>query len=168
MAPWLTQLDVLLEAYRPGLVVSLLTSIAADGTTAAYWAANIDAALASAVGTPDTVLVNLGANDMLSLPAEATWKADYAYILDALHTKCPSADVRCVKPWRVNHDADAVTLAGWIDSVRSTRAWALPGHDESGWLKGSDNGATMSSDGVHYSTAGQTEAAAQWRTVMGY
>jgi len=35
-------------------------------------------------------------------------------------------------------------------------------------LSGGDDGATYTSDGVHYSNAAQTVCAAQWMTAMGY
>jgi hypothetical protein len=40
--------------------------------------------------------------------------------------------------------------------------------DERVWLEGGDDGATMTTDGVHYSSAGQTACAAAWQTVLGY
>jgi len=44
---------------------------------------------------------------------------------------------------------------------------AYLGHDERVWLEGGDDGATMTTDGRHYSAAGQAECAAQWRSVIG-
>jgi lysophospholipase L1-like esterase len=116
------------------------------------------------------VFINLGVNDWVSgLPNETTWKANYQTIIDAVHAKFADAKIYIVKPWSRNHNSDAVTVAGWIDDIIAANSGVVfAGHDESGWLKGADDGATMTSDGVHYSTAGNAECISQWETVLGF
>jgi lysophospholipase L1-like esterase len=151
---------------------------AVGATTAAYWATHIQAAIAAdQTACPQFVLVNLGVNDVgivgldLAL-TEAQFKADYATILDAIHAHWPSAMVGCASVWKrgaIYQDAlDSVNT--WIAAVRADgrSAWTFAGPDEQVWLEGGDNGVTMTTDGVHYSTAGQTENAVQWKAAMGY
>lgn len=118
-------------------------------------------------------LINLGVNEMAALPAAATWKSDYSYIIDALLTGCPSAKVYLTKPWKRGYDAESNTVSGWIDDIVAAYVISNPNHvyvadDERVWMKGGDDGATMTTDGVHYSTAGKAEKVAQMRTVLGY
>ncbi len=116
--------------------------------------------------TGNVFLINLGANDVSALPEEATLKADYIYIIDAILAQYPLATIYLVKPWKRDHDAFCDIFAGWIDDIVGLYLGnVLVGHDERIWMKGVDNGVTMS-DGTHYSTAGQTECAAQWYAIL--
>lgn len=165
------------DSWRDTLVASLRNE---SGTTWTYddlgvpgasvASASVDIAniLAGAVGKPTAVLCNWGANDMTALPAEATWKADYLTILDAVNAKWPDATVYISYPWRQGSDADAATLHAWIDDIVAVRAFARVADDEAVWLKGADDGATMTSDGIHYSVAGNAEKAAQMVAALGY
>ncbi len=140
---------------------STLAEIAVSGATAAYWAANLPGVLASYSGTPTHILVNLGIN------SEASFEADYATVLDLFHAKWPSAKVYLTHVWGRGYDRTAVNAS--IDTVRAARsAWAFDGDDERVWLEGGDDGATMTIDGVHYSTAGQAAKAAAVKAAMGY
>lgn len=119
---------------------------------------------------PIHVLLNWGANDMATtLPAQATWQNYYLTIIDAVHAKWPQAKVWIMYPWRQSQDANATTLHGWIDNVIAARSsFTFAGPDEAVWMKGADNGATQTVDGVHYSTTGNTTAANQWKAAFGY
>ncbi len=146
---------------------------AAGGQTVVSALTVMDATLAALPddfvrGDYSAVLLNWGANDVGSLPAEATWEADYLAIIDKVHAKAPNAKVYLMRPWRRGYDAEAATLHGWIDTIVAARAFTYVGPDEAVWMKGADNGAAMTTDGIHYSTAGQAECAAQWKTVLGY
>jgi len=114
-------------------------------------------------------LINLGVNDQTDV-VEANWKADYQYIIDALLVKWPGTKIYLVKPWSRGRDAFYDTMAGWIDDlIAANPGTCFAGHDARVWLKGADDGATMTSDGIHYSIdAGQAECAAQWLTILGY
>ena len=144
-------------------------ALARGSNTAAQMKALVDADLATIGATPTYILMNLGSVELaLGMPVEAQFETDYGYILDAFHTKWPNVKVYCHRPWYANHEADSNLIAGYIAVVLSTRgSFAYVGPDERVWAKGSDNGATMTSDGLHYSYAGAIKAAAQWRSVLG-
>jgi FMN-dependent NADH-azoreductase len=116
-------------------------------------------------------ILNLGINDIgLGQNVETTWKANYLTILDAIHAAFPTAKAYVAKPWSRGNAgwySSLDTMAGWIDSITAARStFTYAGPDERTWVKGADDGATMTSDGVHYSTAGNTEAAAQWKAII--
>ena len=143
-----------------------------SGATVATAAASISTILAGLSDTLDPqveVLCNWGANDAVSMPAEATFKANYTAILDAIHAKWPQAKARMTIPWRRGYDANCDTLATWIAAVQASRAtFAYIADDERVWMKGADNGATMTADGTHYSATGRVEKISQSKTVLGY
>jgi lysophospholipase L1-like esterase len=116
----------------------------------------------------DYIVVNIGVNDIAQgQNVEATWKANYLTLIDALHTLVPTAKLWLAKPWYRGHDAECSQMAGWIDDIVAARPGvAFIGHNENVWLKGADDGATMTSDGTHYSAAGMTEHAAQWKAII--
>jgi lysophospholipase L1-like esterase len=157
--------------WRIGTPTSASGVLARNGTTVALMKALVDADLAAMTGVaPARILVNLGANDVDGggLPAETTWNANLAYILDAFRAKWPSVTVYIAYPWRRGYDADCDTVALRIDAVRSTRAWAPAGPDERVTIKGADDGATNTNDGVHYSYAGAKAWAMAWVALLGY
>lgn len=129
--------------------------------------ASIIAAVNQANGGRVNVLSNYGTNDLAVLPVEATWRANYQTIIDAIMAAQPGARIYIVKPWKRGYTANANTMAGWIDTiVAANPGVAFVGHDERTWLEGGDDGATMTIDGVHYSAAGQAECAAQWKAII--
>jgi hypothetical protein len=142
------------------------------GQTVATGLAALDAKLATwpadDAGSYKAVLLNWGVNTGDLVADETTWKADYLSIIDKVHAKAPLANVYVMRPWRRGYDARMAVEHGWIDDIVAARAFTYVGPDEAVWLKGADDGATMTSDGVHYSTAGNAECAAQWQTVLGY
>jgi hypothetical protein len=159
-------------AFGPATPTSTVAGILArGGLTMSELRGFIDADLAAmtddAVFAPKVVLVNATVNSIGAVGLQ--WQTDLAYIVDAMHTKYPSALVYIAKPWRQGYDAQCDTLAGYIDTIIAARAgWAFAGHDERVWLKGADDGATMTYDGIHYTAVGNTEAASQWQTALGY
>jgi len=164
-----------LHQWQPGLITALGTScwesptfIAYLGTTVSYMAAHIDAILAKASGTPAYILCDIGVVECEStLPAKATWEANYQYIIDAFHVKWPAARIYLAKPWGQGCDANCATLAGWIDDLVAASPMVVhAGHDEQIWLAAADNGATMTTDRFHYSAAGIAEVINQWKTIL--
>ncbi len=144
--------------------------IGVSGRTVATGMAAIDAELAAYAYIPNYILCNLGANDSLALPAEATWKANYKYILQALHTKFPNAQIYLMRAWRQGVDAACDSMSTWISALVADvdlAGYCHLGPDERVFLKGADNGATYTTDGVHPNAAGHVLTATQWRTALG-
>ncbi len=136
--------------------------IGIGGYNTAQMQAVIDTNLAAVSGTPNYVLYNMGAGDVLSLPAEATWKANTLYNIDAVHTKWPNALVFVAKPMRSGYTTECNTLAGWVDDVVAARsAWARVGIDERPWL------LSVSDDGTHPNAAGYIRTGQEWKTALG-
>jgi hypothetical protein len=155
------------EPQRNGAILTQATG----GITAEGMASEIDADIAAIVAKggsdPAWAQVNLGTNNVYPLD-EASYKAAMGYIIEALHTQWPDIKIFVPLIWRRDVPAACDTVDGWIGDIVSTySAYAYVGHDERVWLKGGDNGATMTSDGIHYSLAGDAEAASQWDTVLG-
>lgn len=150
------------------------SNLGVGGTTVEQWADTYITSQLATVGANNGtrfVLVNIGANDInLGLPAEATWRADFGAVLDAIHAKYPSASVYSMRPWWVGKDAASTTVAGWIAAEEAERSgWAFAGPDEQVWAKAGDNGATnYTGDGIHYSVAGNAACVTAWRAVLGY
>jgi lysophospholipase L1-like esterase len=144
--------------------------LALGSTRVAWLDEHADDWIAAATQTPDWILVNTGINDT-NAPAtlQAAFEASYGSLLDKLHTAWPSARILVTYPWARNLDAACDTMAGWIDNVLATRSpWAVIGDDERVWMKGADNGATMTNDGIHPNKAGNAEKVNQVITAMGY
>jgi len=155
----------------PSGLVWALDDGGVSGSTVASSAASIATVLAGMddTGDPVSVLCNWGANDVNVLPAEATWKANYLAIIDACVAKWPQAKVYLTRPWRRGYAIQCNTLAAWIaDIVAARPGIAFAGDDERVWLESGDNGAAMTSDGIHYSAAGQAAKALQVKSVLGY
>ena len=123
--------------------------------------------MAQSYFNPDFVLLNIGANDVAAIPAQSTWEANLATCLDAWHTRYPKAHIYITRPWRQTYDAQCNLLAGYIDNVIATRSeFAHLGVDERIFLKGSDNGATYTSDGIHPNHLGHVLSANEWRKLL--
>jgi hypothetical protein len=156
-----------------GSAIRPVDSICRSGYDVAMMKPLVDADIAAyGAGVPAVayLLFNLGVNDVShGLPAQATWEANTGYILDAFHTKWAGIHVYLMLVWdRQGPQGDLDTVNTWIGNVVAARAgWAFAGPNEQVWLEGGDDGATMTYDGVHYSAAGNTTAAAQWKTALG-
>jgi lysophospholipase L1-like esterase len=142
------------------------------GATAAVIAAGIDTNIALHDNidglTRNVFLINIGANDVSALD-ETQYKLNYQYIIDALVSKWPDAEIFLAKSWRRGYTSECNTLAGWIDAlIAANPTTCFLGHDERVWLEGGNDGTTMTTDGIHYSAAGQAECANQWKTILGY
>lgn len=130
----------------------------------------MQANLANTVGNPGTVLINMGANDAVQPTPQVDFEAQLTSIIDQCRTKWGTGiQIYVAKPWRSDESANCDILAGYIDNVIATYASNVyDGPDERIWLENGDNGATYTSDGIHYNAAGAIEAADQWLTVLGY
>ena len=123
-------------------------------------------------GVVTHVLMNWGVNDMGGSLVEATWIGQYDQITSYLHTRFPNATLVISYPWRQGFDSQSATMHGWIDTViancAGVGATCIAGVDEVVTIKGSDNGATATRDGVHYSAAGFSLYAAAMKAALGY
>jgi hypothetical protein len=113
-------------------------------------------------------LINLGCNDAVAGVDSANWVNDYLYIIDAITVKYSNAKIYITKPWRTDYIDNRDKIASYVDVVVAARTNVFAGDDETVWLEGGDNGATMTIDGKHYSAAGEIEKLVQIRTVLGY
>jgi hypothetical protein len=136
---------------------------------ASYWAHSLSA------GDESYCLMNFGVNDALpqffSFYTEASWKGYFAAAVAQVLSQWPTTKIYVAQVWGQSEDANCDTIDGWIAAAVVTEQAAghqvSLAHDERVWLKGADNGATMTSDGVHYSfAAGHDAAAARWRAVL--
>lgn len=154
---WVRHLD---NKYNsPGLYLAAPV-LATSGWTSTQLKNAVDAWLAtySSVVTPTWVLVNIGANGWV--------ESDVQYTLDAVHTAWPDAQVRLAGVWKTT--GIQVSAAQISSACTGRTAWCAIGADEFVYLKGSDNGASETYDGQHYSAFGAKQAAAAWRTGLGY
>jgi hypothetical protein len=144
--------------------------LATSGWRVADLDAALDAYLASAVGTPNDVLINIGVNDANGGTSQASFEASLGSALDKVHTEWPNARIWLAKVWRGDSGAAEaqcdVINDTWMPNVTATRTWVRTGPDERIVIKASDNGATNSSDLVHYSTAGDTAWANAWQALI--
>lgn len=136
---------------------------------------NIDSLISSAVGMPDYIFYNLGANDtppgIEPAPTQTEWTQWTSTNLDKLHAKWPNAQVYVAVAWTRLYPDLANFRAQWTANILSSNGrsnWAFPGPDERTYLPGSDNGATMTEDGVHYSPLGEYRTSQEWRKRIGY
>lgn len=114
-------------------------------------------------------LINLGTNDIYTLPDSATWVNNYTSIVETVRVKFSNSIFFLSRPWKVGETADAATMATWIAAVISKHPdYCFVGDDEAIWLEGGDAGTTMTADGVHYSAAGVAEKVQQMLTILGY
>ena len=114
-------------------------------------------------------VINLGVNDTASMPAQATFKSNYTAIIDAIHASLPNYKILCDLIWAQGQNTNCDTIDGWITDVIATRStFAFAGIDERIILKGSDNGASETSDGWHPVHAAHLAEANGLKTLMGY
>jgi len=143
---------------------------AVGGITVAMSQDSIDIWLArhsAPVECDNIFLINLGCNDAVAGVDSATWVNNYLYITDAITAKYSNAVIYLTKPWRTDYIINRDKIASYVDIVVAERANVYAGDDETVWLEGGDNGATMTEDGKHYSDAGEIEKLIQIRTVLG-
>ena len=139
----------------------------AGGSGVTWWNLNIASILSARNNAPDYVCLNLGVNDVDYVDKDA-WELAYLQLCDTIHTKWPNAKIYCMLVWFRNNLAKCNVINAHIVSAISKRSFMYEGPDERIWLEGGDDGATMTSDGTHYSAAGEIEAAAQWQAALGY
>ncbi len=101
------------------------------------------------------LLINLGVNDALALPSQSAWVANYLTIIDAAIARWPGVHIYIMRVWGEPRAVNCAVINGWIDGLITARpANVFYGPDETIWLQGNDDGATMTYDGIHYRDAG--------------
>lgn len=142
-------------------------NFAVAGYTVANVAAEIAANLALMTSVPEFVSISLGSNDAQALPAEATFKANYGTIIEAIHAQYPAALIYVSIPVRLSDSppsaptADCITLRGWIDDVIASYDYVHEGVDEID-LENGDGYATYYIDTTHMNSAGYL----QWANIL--
>lgn len=148
-----------------------LPAYAVPGVTTATVAGNIQSYLDGFVEVekvPESVLINLGSNDLVYINGgsvnQASWTANMGTILDAVHTKWPTANVYLMRVYNSDWPTEQTALDDtYIPAVLVGRtAWAFVGPDERTFLPGNV------SDNTHPNATGYDLTAAEWQTVMGY
>lgn len=182
---WTPQFETLVDTFDNDWTVSS-PNFASVGRTVAVAKSLVDAYLAalSATPAPEHIMCNLGTNDVggdagdvLSDGTGDLWKSNYLYIIDALHTKYPSAKIYLMKPWKPDVSGSDYTaklnLIGdtlITDIITARSTFVYLGGDERIFLENGDNGATYIKplpDGVHPNAAGYAITAATWKTAVG-
>lgn len=139
----------------------------------ASFVVNDMAAITESSESPENVLINLGTNDVASLPAEATWKANYRTIIETIHAKWSNAKIYLAKPVRLNAVPPSTPLAacptmwGYIDGLAAEYDYVYVGMDETG-LENGDGYVTYFADALHPNVAGYSISANLWKTILGY
>jgi lysophospholipase L1-like esterase len=141
--------------------------LATSGWTVGDLLSATDAWIAAATSIPDIILVNIGVNDAAAGTSQANFESRLGSVLDKLHTAWPAALIYVAKVWRGDNPAwalqcDAISDT-WIPNVLSTRSWASIGLDERLVIRDPDNGASKTSDLVHYNSAGDTALSNAWQ-----
>lgn len=152
------------------------------GTTVAQWSTtHAPAALSFAsrfgVTAPQFVVTTLGVNDLGfgasqsgSNPLNETiWTTQYLSIIDQIRAQWPAVPIYIELPWKVGFDGWCADLHTWIvNDIVPARSGLHAGADEAIVLKGSDNGASETLDGVHPSTTGNAAIAAALQSATGH
>jgi lysophospholipase L1-like esterase len=140
--------------------------MAVGGRTVATTQDNIDSFLASAVGEPALILINLGANDCDDSPIEANWKADLTYIINAINIKYPIKPIYYTQAWRKDYDTECLMLIGWASAVFAGFSNCYLGANEFTALKASDEGLIETKDGIHPTDLGVKNSVNLWANIL--
>jgi lysophospholipase L1-like esterase len=155
------------HSYRTNTEAALDWSVMTLSSNATQYLADSSSSLAY----PNIVLIDLGEHDMVngSPPTQTAFQNAYLSLIDAIVAKWFDAEIYLDFPWTVALDGTSYTnFKGYIQNVIAARSMCHAGVDQGVTIKGSDNGATNTSDGIHFSTAGKIAYAAAMQTAMGY
>lgn len=147
-----------------GIAWAELSRVGVGGATVAVLKAEVDADLTARPGVlPYAILIDMGQNDLASMPTKASWVANAGYILDAIHAKWPSARIGIARIYSAGYPDETATInTDWIPTVLSTRSWAELGIDRSALLT-----TVGDLDGTEHPTRqGYTKMAAAWQTIL--
>jgi hypothetical protein len=124
-------------------------------------------------------IIDLGVNNFAIpgvVPSHDGFVAAYLTILDKIKAAYPFAQAYLSFPWRSTQlpnwpdmNTACATLRSYIQDVIAARSdWVHAGPDQNVWLANGDNGATRTTDGVHFSSDGQAESVRQWKLIFGH
>ena len=169
---WMGLLTGLLNSNSVASYALHATPIAYAGDTVEQMKAHIDSDLGAVTGNTDIILINLGTNDLTTLPAENDWKVNYRSIIESLHAKWADALIYLAKPVQLQANppsspvADTAAMHGWIDDLVGEYAYVFTGIEETD-LEGGDSYATNFVDISHYTDpAGQLSVSGLWETIL--
>jgi lysophospholipase L1-like esterase len=138
---------------------------AVGGNTVERTKDNIDGILGSRSDTPTYTLILLGANDpwVTENLTEASFKADYRTVLDAIRAKWTTRPIYLGKSWREGSQATMDMVNGWIDDLIAEHpSYLFNAYDSYNVL----DGHAELSDGVHPNHAGCIAMADEWTSVL--
>lgn len=144
----------------------LPVKVGIGGIGAANMAARVASDIAAMDYPPTEIILNLGANDFATIGDGSTWKTNMTAIITAYHTAFTSANIRIVKAWSRGYAAEIAIANARIDEMYASYTWLRPGFNEN-ILAGGDDGATYTTDGVHYSAAGLALIGAAAAAIIG-
>ena len=143
--------------------------IGISGITIEGMYARVDSDISAMAGYADPVAIciNLGVNNVGTYP-NANFVPYYEYIINAYHTRFPTSKIYCARVWRQGYDSNCDSYDNiYLPQIVSDLPFVQYGPDERIVLKGSDNGATNTYDGIHPSAAGESDMAAGWKVSLG-
>jgi lysophospholipase L1-like esterase len=152
------------------------TRYAVQGLTMADLKANLPGVLAGLTDVPAYVLINMGVTDLHTspyVPLPVTWQGDYSDVLDMLHVKWPYTKIYIMRVWKRILDSNWIAEIASMDNTfipalaAARSAYCFVGPDERVFLENGDDGAALTTDGIHPNHAGYVATAAAWRTAIG-
>lgn len=162
----------MIDAIGSRLIFEITPRAGVSGRTTATWNSNVsggvpptyvEQALANSNIKPTFIFIKHSVNDLTgavpgTIPAQATFEADFGGMLDAAHDHAPSASlVVARKVWKASGTyptlgdgfTNFATLNGYADNVCAGRAYVIRGADYTVLIKGADNGLSETADGIH-------------------
>jgi lysophospholipase L1-like esterase len=150
------------------LYAELPKRIATSGDRMADVAGHIVSDVSTRWEPPTYVLVNLGANDVASLPTATVYCSNIWTVVSTVKGKWPNSKFYFMRPWKRGYTANCDTLAGYFATFcASNSAYCFLGPDERVFLENGDDGTTYTADGTHPNHAGYALTAQKWKTVLG-
>lgn len=129
----------------------------------------LDTDTSSSLAYPTVVLMDFGEHDMIgATPNQTAFQNGYLAMIDATVAKWFDCEIYLDYPWAVPCDGAYAAVKGYIQNVIAARSNCHAGVDQGVVIKSNDNGATYTSDGIHFNAAGKIVYAAALQTAMGF
>jgi lysophospholipase L1-like esterase len=153
------------SSYRINQETALDWSYTQLGPNAAQYLADSS----SSLGYFERIGIQLGEHDMVGSTTSSIG-TNATLLVDAINAKFPSAKLYIDFPWALPADANYASAKSQLQAVIAARSsFCFAGVDQGVVLKGGDNGASETSDGIHFSSipATCTAYATALRTAAG-